>query len=1859
MNKKLIIFIATIVVIAVAAYAMFSSKDTTPPQINPAFTGYIASFTSGVISKESEIIVRLREDVSELKQTEEIAADLFDFDPNIEGEAYWRDGRTVVFKPSEKLPSGELFKAEFELKEIIDVADELETLEFQFQTMMQAVDVYFDGMEAYDDLDLKWQKIKGSIATADVADDEEIEGMFKATQDGNSLHVTWEHLGDSRNHKFEVDSVSRKESKGEITLKWDASVIGADEDDEEMEIEIPALGDFKVMNVRVYQQPNQYVSIRFSDPIKRNQDLEGLIYLSSGEELRLEINRNEVKAYPNNRITGVTQLIVTDGIRNTLNYQMNTEFRKELTFFNTKPAVEKIGQGVILPSTNGLIFPFKAVNLRAVNVKIIKVFEDNMAQFFQVNQFDGNREMKRVGRIVYKKEVELKADKPIDFGSWNTFSLDLSKIIEVDPGALYRVSISFERKHSLYPCGEGEEEDEFVYEGEDQEELSYDEPNSYYYYDDYYDYYEYSEGYVWKEKDNPCKPTYYMAQDAQVRNVFASDLGIIAKGGNTNEITVAVTDLKTTASLSGVEIKLYNYQQQVIGKGTTNADGFATIKVGKKPFLLVASQGKQKGYLRLDDGEALSMSMFDVNGQAAKKGVKGFIYGERGVWRPGDSLFVAFMLEDKNNAIPESHPVVLELFTPENQLYSRKVRTSSVNGLYDFRMKTDADAPTGSWLAKIKVGGSSFTKSIRIEAVKPNRLKIELDFGSEILKSHTKTGALTVKWLHGAKAKGLKADIEMILKKGTTQFKGYDKFVFDDPSKEFDSEEQKVFEGKLNAEGQATIYPKIKVSDNAPGMLKAQFKTRAFEQGGDFSIDRYVMKYSPYSGYVGLKIPEGEGWNGAMFSNEKNLITIATVDENGNPVNRENVKIEIYDVNWRWWWERSSDYDLAHYVSRSSNSKILTDYVATKNGKAIYELNVGDEYWGRRFIRVTDQVTGHSSGQIVYFSYKGWYNNSSGGPGGAEMLSFSTDKKKYNVGETVTVKLPEGKQGRALVSLETGSKVLNTRWVELAGDNNFTFEATADMSPNVFVNITLIQPHNQTENNLPIRMYGIQFIEVEDPETHLNPVIDMPEVLVPEEDVEIVVSEKDGKNMTFTIAVVDEGLLDLTRFKTPTPWRYFYAKEALSIKTWDMYKYVVGAFTGEMSGLLALGGDEYLNNKGGKKANRFKPVVKYFGPYELKGGSEKVIKFKMPNYVGSVRTMVVAGQDGAYGSSEKTTAVKKPLMVLATLPRVLGPTEKVKLPVTVFSMSKKIKNVKVTVETNSLLKVIGSKTKNITFTEEGDMLVEFDIDVAKKIGMATAKITVAGGGEKATYEMELDVRMPNPSVSKVEDGMVQKSNTWQTTYQPFGIGGTRSGSIEISSIPALGLDNRLQYLIRYPHGCVEQTTSSVFPQLYLSGLIDLSNEQEKKVEDNIRQGIKRLKGFQTASGGLSYWPGEYYESEWGTNYAGHFMIEAKNKGYKLPIGFFNNWVKYQRSKANQWNPSQSDVYHYYRRDGELLQAYRLYTLALAKKPALGAMNRMREMKGLNSLTKWRLAAAYFLAGKSQIANEMVAELTTVVETYNKFSYTYGSKERDQAMILETMVLMDKRSEALALLKELSNTMTSNRWMSTQSTAYCLLAAAKFIGADEVNKEISYTITINGKSETVNTDSKPIVKHQLKVNGMSSGNIKVKNDGSSPLFINVVLSGIPMMGNESRAESNLAMNIRYLDMDGHVIDPSSIEQGSDFMAEVSITHPGIRGDYKEMALNQIFPSGWEIRNIRMDEIETVKVKDKPRYQDIRDDRVYSYFNVGKARRRTFRILLNASYQGRFYLPSVQCGAMYDATIQSLIPGQWVEVVEAGK
>jgi uncharacterized protein YfaS (alpha-2-macroglobulin family) len=700
----------------------------------------------------------------------------------------------------------------------------------------------------------------------------------------------------------------------------------------------------------------------------------------------------------------------------------------------------------------------------------------------------------------------------------------------------------------------------------------------------------------------------------------------------------------------------------------------------------------------------------------------------------------------------------------------------------------------------------------------------------------------------------------------------------------------------------------------------------------------------------------------------------------------------------------------------------------------------------------------------------------------------------------------------------------------------------------------------------------------------------------------------------------------------------------------------MGAYGAELERVLGIGGDGEAGDKGAQKANRFKPMVRFIGPFVLGPNEKKTHNIDIPQYIGSVKVMVVAGQNGAYGNAEKVVPVRKPIMILGTLPRVVGPGETVDLPVNIFAMESKVKAVNVTLVVNDKFTIADGATRNVTFNGPGEQVVTYKLNVAKVSGLGKVQVIATGGGERSTYDIEIDVRNPNPRMTNAIEVVVDPGKTWTADYIPVGLPGTNSGVLELSSIPPLNLGSRLDYLMRYPHGCLEQTTSAAFPQLYLAEVVELTDQKKNQVNENIKVAINHLQDFQTASGAFGYWPGDQYPSEWGSNYAGHFLLEAEAKGFTLPAGMIDSWKKFQREQAANWTPRYD---RYYYRNDDLIQAYRLYTLALAKSPELGAMNRLKELKTLNIQAKWRLAAAYQLAGQTDIARQMVTGLSMTIAPYSEYSYSYGSSDRDEAMILETLCMLgnDWRAKGATLAKSLSQHLSSDYYyMNTQATAYSLLALCKFSGGDKTAKGVNADYIIDGKSGKVNITT-AISQTDIIVKDNQKGSVTVKNNGTNVVFVRVILSGVPDAGKETDNESNLLMSVKYRSLNGLDIDPRSITQGTDFYAEVTVSNPGMRGEYREMALTQIFPSGWEIRNQRMmagpEDRDTRS--DYYDYRDIRDDRCLTYFYIAPNQTRMYRVQLHATYTGHFYLPAVYCETMYDGAVNARKAGMWVDVL----
>jgi uncharacterized protein YfaS (alpha-2-macroglobulin family) len=1812
------------------------------------FEGLISGNTSGMISSTAPIRVVVGKLVKNYQPGSELPENLFAFSPRVAGKTFLADEHTLEFRPEKPLKSGTAYEVEFLLGKILEVESDLKVYNFGFSVISQDFKVYHGNLYSTGRDEDFLKRYEGKLVTADQMIAEDAAKLLSVSSPHEKLNVKIEAAGQGT-FTYIIDSIRRKEDSYKISLNWNGSPLNIDQKGS-FDIEIPSVNEFSFLNIEVSQDAgNQFIQLHFSDPLDADQSLAGLIRIDGYEDIKIRKSGSTVTLYPQTRLTGERTIQVDASLRNGRGKTLGTNQTLVVSLEALKPAVTIIGNGVIMPDSRNLSLPFKTVSLRAVDITVYKIFAGNLKQYFQFNFYDGDQYLKYLGRPVYRKTMMLDENTNVDLKQWNAFSIDLSGMFVQDPQAIYRVKFSFKKQYSLYDCGDSQVSDITAFkesESFDEAELSTWD-NGEYYFD-----YDWPEDYNWEQRDNPCSSSYYMSNRFPQRNLLASNLGIISKSADNREFVVAVTDLLTTAPVSGAKVEFYNFQQQPLGDGLTGSDGILRIKLDNVPYLLSAKSDKQQSWLRLDDGNSLSVSNFDVSGEKIQKGIKGLIYGERGVWRPGDTLFLTFVMDDTKKKLPENHPVVLELYNSRGQMAGRQVKNAGTHGFYPFTITTDASAPTGNWRATVNVGGSVFEKLIKIETVKPNRLKINLDFGRKVLLANQKDqeGLLKVKWLHGADANGLKALVNVKLVNAPAAFKGYEKYTFSDPSRYYYPAEYAVFDSRLNNTGEARFPLNLEVNSNAPGMLNAIFNTRITEEGGDFSTDVFSVPLAPYKRFVGISVPNGGTMNKMLTTDTSQLINVVTVDENGNPVSANNLDVIIYKVDWRWWWS-SGDDNMANWTSGENSSIVMRKTISTVNGKGSLSFRINHPDWGRYFISILDPEQGHSAGLSVYMDWPSYINrNGRTNPAGATMLSLSADKEKYQPGEKATVSFPSSDGSRALLSIESGSNILKTWWIDCnAGETNYSFDITPDMAPNVYAYLTLLQPHAQTLNDLPIRTFGVVPIFVVDEETKIEPVIKLPTETRPNSNYLVKISEKNGRAMTYTLAVVDEGLLDLTRFKTPDPWKVFFAREALGVKTWDLFDDVLGAYGGHLQKVLAIGGDEGLLNKGAKKASRFKPVVTYLGPFTLAKKKTAEHNLKMTDYVGSVRVMVIAGNEGAWGSAEANMPVKQPLMVLPTAPRVLGPAEDFDLPVSIFAMNDNIREVEISISVEGAIKSPETSRQTITFEKAAEKMAYFKMKAGDMAGTGKISVNAKSGNETASASISIEVRNPNPLTTKTTTSILEAGESRDINYSFHGIKGSNSGKITVSGLPSFDLQKNLDYLISYPYGCVEQITSSAFPQLFLSQLTTLSESQEMEVSKNIRNAIRQLARFQTSGGGLSYWPGGNYLSEWGTSYAGHFMILAEQKGFLVPFDVKKKWLDWQYKTASNYDDTK---YDYWDRS-DFLQAYRLYTLALAGQANISAMNRLRENPKITADARWRLAAAYLLAGKPEAAKELIRNIPqNATFTYDNPGATFGSSLRDQAMILETLILLKQENEAFELLVDIADQM-KNTSLNTQSAAFCLYAFARFAETSKMEKGVKINYRADGKSENVES-GKAVYQILLNENNASGGVATIKNTGNSKLFVTTTLTGQPLEGSEDSEARNLDISIKYLSQQGTLMNIAEIVQGTDFTAEVTVRNPGRLGIYQNLALNQVLPSGWEILNMRVNDELVIKKEAAYTYRDIRDDRVYTFFDLEPNQSVTYRVFLNAAYTGRFYLPAVSCEAMYDSRIYARQKGQWVVV-----
>ena len=1815
----------------------------------------VSGYTNGPIGRTDDIEIYFNVELGTPNEPIENYKDIISFNPKTEGKLFWKSGRVLAFSPESPWPINSEITVTLNVPKIKAAYDGNETkpVSFTVKTEPLLVTAFTSRFVPVSKRDTQSESPKDAVMLQGTVtfnypvkqNNLDSSAFLRDTQTGKTSQARQDKektikLNFVEQNKLSYGFTSDPIEKGGKNRLYQFVLTK----------EFLNAGNEFVQNM--YFSPDSRFSVRtvfpspdnsrpglvveFSEELDWTQPLEGLISVNPGRGYEIvRLSSNQVL------ITGPFEpgaeytVTVQKGVRSASGAVLDTRYQEALGLADIKPQVEFLKDGVFLTSAADRSLFFRAVNVHKVNVEIHRVFENNLIQFLQTQRLESAKdnndrfnygEVNRVGVSVHSGELELESKK----NNWKVYELELKELISPEDKGLYLVYITFS-----------------------QDDINYQKPagQNFSYYDD------------------PTRSGYYYRNGRVYKPVITSDIGVTWKKlGNTH--TIAAADLLSTAPLEGAEIQLFSYQNQVLASGTTGKSGMLTLSGVEKEvrFLTAEKDGKRTVVTR--DTMSWNMSTFETEGKkASKEGLRAYLYTDRGVYRPGDTINLSAIIRNRMNTFPEGHPVSVTLVNPRGQEIFNRTSTEGRDGMYAFSFETAPDAPTGDWHAKLEAGDSVFSHIVKVETIVPYRLKVRLTPKQKQLSNKDNFRAdLHAEYLFGGTASGLKAQVNIDITEKPLNIPGFGDFSFESAAVDFQPVKKQIFEDTLNENGNADIAYQLPDLSYADTPLAITARARVFESGGRFAENTAEASIFPFSAWVGYKQPESERWR---FQTGKEVeVPVVVADRKGNALEGRKVEYKVYHSQRYWWWHwnNRSEYRM-RFKSLETTEQVEAGTFTSGNKPEPWIFS--PQEWGNYLVEFTDEG-GHTSSFFLRTS--GWGGGQEQDEASSRM-NLETESDSYVPGDTAKVTVPEG-DGRLLVTVENAYSVLSHEWVEPdSGKTEIEIPITEEMVPTAYVSVSRIRQHAATLGGNPIRTYGVLPLNIQRPNSRQEWNISTSEVLEPNKKFTVDVSTKDGNPAQFTLAVVDQGILDITGFETPDPWQEFYAKLGISSGTWDMYGHVIGAVNEDIYRRFAIGGGggprAYEASKrpgegSTSQKKRFESVAFFSGVQSTDQNGKASISFTMPNYMGAVRIMVVSASEERYGSAEKTVPVRSDLVMLPTLPRVIGPSEQFALPVQLFAMNDAISRADVRLSLSGPITAENGTERSISFENTEEAETEFLLSTPKKVGTAEITIRAEGGGFNTEKTVYLPVRPSSPPVTRTVEAEAGPGEAVSLPVPDGGIEGSQQANITVSAYPKMNLGPRLSWLIRYPYGCIEQMMSALFPQLFLKDFLNMEALNKKsgasinRVEENINEGITRLGYFQQSSGAFGYWPGSSSVSDWSTNYAGHFMIEAKKLGYFVPSGLYSNWLGYQKDRALTT-------------EGRLFtRVYRVYLLSLAGTPSFAGMNLLKqgEFGTMNTVQKWLLGAAYKLAGMDNTAEGIVEGLGTEVEEYQEFGGTYGSSLRDKAMILDAAIALEEWDTAEKLFTYINERLSIDKWYSTQTTGYSLLALGKYMFSYSgfQKKNLSCTVTLpDGKKESFDVSGMRNIDIASGFGKSVEVSADRNNEGSVYAYVN--WSGLPAVYLGENISKNLKLEVEYYDTDGKLIDVSSIEQGTMFYLHLHVERArNIRyRNIEEIALTQILPAGWEVDNVRLSG-ETMPRwmnewnLNREEYTDVRDDRVSWFFDwTGRWYQRPmdFVIKLLAVTEGEYTLPPAILEAMYRNDYKAMVKGLNVKVTDYGE
>ena len=1322
--------------------------------------------------------------------------------------------------------------------------------------------------------------------------------------------------------------------------------------------------------------------------------------------------------------------------------------------------------------------------------------------------------------------------------------------------------------------------------------------------------------------------------------VCITDIGLIAKI-NSKEAIIFANKLSDNQPISGLNVKLYSQNNQIIGTAETGPGGMAIIRNIDlnaqyfEPALITASTKEDFTFLWFNTTRWDNVD-YDVEGKKFKSPhYDAMIYAERPLYRPGETAHLNTIVRTHDWKNISQMPVTFKILNPRNQIVLEEYKKLDTQSAMKIDFEIPVNAPTGNYLCQIYAGNSELIQSysFTVEEFLPDKLKVNTYLETESKQRAFKSTEeiklnLQASHFYGSPAAGYTYEVTFSPRPLPFSPKGFEKYHFElVNSANFVN--NLVKNGKTDNEGKSQVIFKFPEEWKNTGYYQATFSTAVFDENNRPVYHNLTENFFTQDVFFGIY-----KFDTYVQANTPINAPIIAVDYTGKILQNIPAKVQVLHHTYETVLQRVYYHTSFQTVKKS---KKIYEKILTLNGEKTlldFTPTLGGEYE----IRIFTPGIEKSFVSYPFYAFGYWGNTTNFETDPKGRIIIETHKNSYSYNEKAKILFKTPFEGKLLITVERDKLLqhftLQTKNQSAVLDLNLQ----SDFVPNIFICATLIRPYLNAE--LPLMVaHGAKKIIVE------NPYKKIPVQILANQKVKsrtlqtITIQTRPYAHVTF--AAVDEGILQIKASKTPNPYDYFYGPRALTVQQYDVYAKILREIGGKtfakaskIGGGVGLFEADALNSRNNPiMSNPAKKFVSFWKYGQADATGKIQFNIHIPAFAGSLRLMAQSYYNDQFGAAEKNMIVADPIVLNLGTPLFASPGDTLLIPITLHNTTSNSFPAQISLITSPLIQVVNLTSNQFHFTPNQEQKAFAKLVIQNDIGVAKIKLQVKANREIYEQENEISVRPASPLQFQGKGGWIEggKSITVQTENYSF-IPSTQSFKLVVSTNPVAQFAKNLNDLIHYPHGCAEQTISTAFPQLYvmdLSKSLLKTQELKSNPKTNIQAAITKIENLMDYTGGVAYWENSYV-NWWTTAYAGHFLKEAANNGYDVRPSTLKSIANYLRNQTNQ---------NFVLKQGEFYPreiAYSLYVLAKMGWPNASKMNFYKSR--LNQFTadsKLILGCAFALSGDYETFQQIIQ---TPFEYTPKSSYDldFSSSLRERALILNTLLDVNPDHPWISTyLTQLMEEVQNAKYLNTQELAFSLMAFAKIAHLNK-NQNISAQVFLNGSSYTVNKNQ-PLVLELKKL-----ANFQIKTQGQGKLYYSYVVSGVDAKGHIVEEDQWIKVRRTYLDRNGNPIN-GKISVNDLIQVKIEI-QPLQNQRISNIAIVDMIPSGFQIENERLNFVNNQLTNANYDYKDIRDDRVIYYVSLENGKKE-LRYYLRAVQRGTFTVPPIAADAMYNGNIHS--------------